>query len=182
MSTSSPGPAPLGTDGGPEPSEASAADGWQVVGLVLTGTWAALLAIAVALWARIALFPGPDATDGSLRWLGAPFALFALGLLWWLWRSARHLRRGRREGWTPLLVLGGVAVVQSVITARPLLAPAGPGATDATASPREIAAGLLTAIVLGLVSVVVAVVGRRRSGSRGPHHREVTTGSVSDPR
>ena len=90
----------------------------------------------------------------------APFVLVALGLLWWARWSARALRRGRREGWTLLLVLGGVAVMQAVLTAQAVLASSGTGGTGGTAGsglPPEAAAGLLAAIGLGLVSLTVAV-------------------------
>ena len=64
--------------------------------------------------------PDADTADrGLVRLAGAPIVLVALGLLWWAWWSVRALRRGRREGWTLLLVLGGVSVVQAVLTPGP---------------------------------------------------------------
>ena len=137
---------------------------WHTAGLVLLAVWAALLGVAVVLWLKVALFPGgTGGPDGYLVLFGAPFMLVALALLWWAWRSARALRRGRREGWTLLLVLGGIAVMQVVLTARPLLAPAGsdPTAGAEAGAPPGLAAGLLGAIVLGLASLAVALVGRR---------------------
>ena len=101
-------------------------DRWRTAGLALLGVWAALLVVAIALWVRVAFLSGTDTADrGLVRLAGAPFVLVALGLLWWAWWSARALRRGRREGWTLLLVLGGVSVVQAVLTARAVLAVAG---------------------------------------------------------
>ena len=99
-----------------------------------------------------------------MRLVGAPLVLVALGLLWWAWWSARALRRGRREGWTLLLVLGGVAVMQAVLTAQAVLASSGaaaPGTRPARGRRREVAAGLLAAIGLGLVSLTVALLARR---------------------
>ena len=133
-------------------------------GLVLLGTWSALFVVAIALWVRVAFLSGTDTGDlGLVRFVGAPFVLVAVGLLWWAWRSARDLRRGRQEGWTLLLVLGGVSVVQAVLTAQALLASSG-SATGTTSSgpPRGIVGGLLAVIALGLVSVVVAALARRR--------------------
>ena len=116
-----------------------------------------------------------------MRLVGAPFVLVAVGLLWWAWRSVRALRRGRREGWTLLLVLGGVSVVQAVLTARAVLASSG-SATGATTSgpPREIVGGLLTVIALGLVSVVVAVLARRGWAAADAADDTATTDDVSD--
>jgi hypothetical protein len=147
-------------------------DAWRLPGLVLLGVWAALFTVAVALWLRVAFFSGDGADRGVVRLVGAPFVLVALGLVWWAWWSARALRSGRREGWTLLLVLGGVSVVQAVLTARAVLAtPSGgtTGATGVTASgpPREVVGGLLVVIALGLVSVVVALLARR-SWARRP--------------
>ena len=85
--------------------------------------WSALFVVAIALWVRVAFLSGTDTTDRALvRLAGAPIVLVALGLLWWAWWSVRALRRGRREGWTLLLVLGGVSVVQAVLTSRAVLA------------------------------------------------------------
>jgi len=136
------------------------------LGIVLVAVWCAFLAGAVLLWLRLLLFPGEGADPhGYLRLIGAPFVLVALGLLWWGWRSVRALRLGRRDGWTFLLVLGGVAVAQSVMTAPALVAAvAGPGTpgTDAVSGPPPgMVVGLLVAITLGLASLVVAVLGRR---------------------
>ncbi len=95
---------------------------WGTAGLVLLGVWSALLAAAVALWVYAAFLSGSASADrGLVRLVGAPFVLVAVGLLWWAWRSARALRQGRREGWTLLLVLGGVAVMQAVLTAQAVL-------------------------------------------------------------
>jgi hypothetical protein len=144
---------------------------WGTAGLVLLGVWSGLLATAVALWVYTAFLSGSTSADrGLVRLVGAPFVLVAVGLLWWAWRSARALRQGRREGWTLLLVLGGVAVMQAVLTAQAVLASSrtggagaegGTGTTAGSGLPSEVAAGLLAAIVLGLVSVVVGVLGRR---------------------
>jgi hypothetical protein len=147
---------------------------WTTAGLVLLGVWSALLAAAVALWVFAAFLSGSAGGDrGLVRLVGAPFVLVAVALLWWAWRSARALRRGRREGWTLLLVLGAVAVLQAVLTTRAVLASSGtsgtssPSGTSGAASaggsglPPEVAAGLLAAIVLGLVSVTVALLARR---------------------
>lgn len=138
---------------------------WGTAGLVLLGVWSALLAAAVALWVYTAFLSGSASADrGLVRLVGAPFVLVAVGLLWWAWRSARALRQGRREGWTLLLVLGGVAVMQAVLTAQAVLASSrttGAGGTAAPGPPREVAAGLLAAIVLGLVSAIVAFLARR---------------------
>ena len=147
---------------------------WSTAGLVLLGVWSALLAAAVALWVFAAFLSGSASGDrGLVRFVGAPFVLVALGLLWWAWRSAQALRRGRREGWTLLLVLGGVAVMQAVLTARAVLASSGTSGTTGTSGtsgaggasgaglPPEVAAGLLAAIVLGLVSVTVSLLARR---------------------
>ena len=132
-------------------------------GLVLLGVWAALFVVAIALWVHVALFSGTGTGDrGLVRLVGAPFVLVALGLLWWAWWSLRALRHGRREGWTLLLVLGGVSVVQAVLTGQAVLASSsGTGGAGSTEPPREIVGGLLVVIALGLVSVVVAVLARR---------------------
>ena len=136
---------------------------WRMPGLVLLGGWAALFVVAIALWVRVAFLPGTGTGDrGLVRLVGAPFVLVTLGLLWWAWWSVRALRRGRREGWTLLLVLGGVSVVQAVLTAQAVLASSsGTGRAGSTGPPREIVGGLLVVIALGLVSVVVAVLARR---------------------
>ena len=145
--------APLGRPG----------DRWRMPGLVLLGVWAALFVVAIALWVRVAFLSGTGTGDrGLVRLVGAPFVLVALGLLWWAWWSVRALRRGRREGWTLLLVLGGVSVVQAVLTGQAVLASSsGTGGAGSTGPPREIVGGLLVVIALGLVSVVVAVLARR---------------------
>ena len=138
---------------------------WRTAGLTLLGVWSALFAVAVALWVYVAFLSGSATGDrGLVRLVGAPFVLVALGLLWWAWWSARALRRGRREGWTLLLVLGGVAVMQSVLTAQAVLASSGTsgaGGSAGAAPPPEAAAGLLAAIGLGLVSLTVAFLARR---------------------
>ncbi len=138
---------------------------WGTAGLVLLGVWSTLLGAGVALWVYAAFISGAESTDrGLVRLVGAPLVLVAVGLLWWAWRSARALRQGRREGWTLLLVLGGVAVMQAVLTAQAVLASSrtsGPGGTAGSGPPREVAAGLLAAIALGLVSVTVALLARR---------------------
>lgn len=141
-------------------------DHWRTAGLVLLAVWSAFFVVGVALWVRIAfLANGTDDPHGYIGVFGAPFVLVALGLLWWAWWSARALVRGRREGWTLLLVLGGVAVAQSVLSAPGVLSsatgPGTPGVTGSSGPPRELVAGMLAAIGLGLVSVVVAVLGRR---------------------
>jgi hypothetical protein len=167
-------------------------DRWGTAGLALTGVWAALFVVAIALWVRVAFLSGADTADrGLVRLAGAPIVLVALGLLWWAWWSARSLRRGRREGWALLLVLGGVSVVQAVLTSRAVLAsPAGTGAGGpATGSepPREVVGGLLAVIALGLVSIVVAVLARRRwaaadaAEQAAAEEGSTPTGGVSDP-
>ena len=129
---------------------------------MLLGVWSALFAVAVVLWVYVAFLSGAASGDrGLVRLVGAPLVLVALGLLWWAWWSARALRRGRREGWTLLLVLGGVAVMQAVLTAQAVLASSGAGGTGGSGPPPEVAAGLLAAIGLGLVSLTVALLARR---------------------
>ena len=170
-------------------------DHWGTAGLALLAVWAALFVVAIGLWVRVAFLSGTDTTDRALvRLAGAPVVIVALGLLWWAWWSARALRRGRREGWTLLLVLGGVSVVQAVLTARAVLAaPAGTGAGGTAAGPgppREVVGGLLAVIALGLVCVVVAVLARRSWAAAdvaaGPDTADTTddstpAGGVSDP-
>jgi hypothetical protein len=163
---------------------------WRTPGLVLVAVWGAFFAVAVLLWVRVAFLPG-DGEDvhGYIRLLGAPFALVALGLVWWAWRSATALRRGRREGWTILLVLGGVAVAQTVMTAPGVVAAsAGPGTPDVgdpgAGPPRELLTGMLVAIGLGLASLAVGVLGRRSWAPAGDGDEEAGPGrepSVSDP-
>ncbi len=133
---------------------------WNTAGLALLGVWSALFSVAVAVWVYVAFLSRPATADrGLVQLVGAPFVLVALGLLWWAWWSARALRRGRREGWTLLLVLGGVCVAQAVLTAQALLSSSS-GAGGSTA-PRELTGVLLAVIAFGLGSVVVAVLGRR---------------------
>ena len=162
MSTPSTAPGPRGdpgtrgTPGGTTTgSGVRAADRWRLAGLAVLGVWAVLLVLAVALWARIAVSPGSgDDVHGYLRLFGAPFVLLALGILWWVWRSARHLRHRRPEGWTLPLALGGVALVQSLVTAMPLAVSSGGASWDAGAP-------FLAGAVLGAVSVAVGLLGRR---------------------
>ena len=163
---------------------------WRAPGLVLVAVWGALFTVAVLLWVRVAFLPG-DGEDvrGYIRLLGVPFVLVALGLVWWAWRSATALRRGRREGWTILLVLGGVAVAQTVMTAPGVVAAsAGPGTTGVGAPgagpPRELLTGMLVAIGLGLASLAVGVLGRRSWAPAGDGDEGAGPGrepSVSDP-
>ncbi len=152
-------------------------DRWRLPGLVLLGTWSALFAVAIALWVRVAFLSGTgtdtgdgDADRGLVRLVGAPLVLVAVGLIWWAWWSARALRRGRRQGWTLLLVLGGVSVAQAVLTAQAVLASSGSatGGTAASGPPREVVGGLLAVITLGLVTVVVAVLARRSWAAADP--------------
>ncbi len=161
---------------------------WATAGVVLLGVWSALFAVAVALWVHLAFLAGSTTADrGLVRLAGAPLVLVAVGLLWWAWWSARALRRGRREGWTLLLVLGGVAVMQAVLTAQAVLASSGSsgaGGRAGSGPPPEVAAGLLAAIGLGLVSLTVAVpgaprLGRRRHGRAGPDRGLTTAGPRS---
>ena len=144
---------------------------WGTAGVVLLGVWSALLAAGVALWLYAAFLSGSTSTDrGLVRLVGAPFVLVAVGLLWWAWRSARALRQGRREGWTLLLVLGGVGVVQAVLTAQAFLAASrtsGAGGSAGSGPPPEVAGGLLATIVLGLV---------RRRGTAGPTNSRLRHG------
>jgi cytochrome c oxidase assembly factor CtaG len=168
--------APVATD----PPPARPGDRWRVPGLVLLGTWSALFVVAIGLWVFAAFLSGTDGGDrGLVRIVGAPFVLVAVGLLWWAWWSSRALREGRREGWTLLLVLGGVSVAQAILTARTLLATSSSTANGATDSgpPREVVGGLLAVIALGLVSVVVAVLARR---SWAAADDTATTDDVSD--
>lgn len=163
---------------------------WRTTGLVLVAVWGALFSVAVLLWVRVAFLPG-DGEDvhGYIRLLGAPFVLVALGLVWWAWRSATALRRGRREGWTILLVLGGVAVAQTVMTAPGVVAasagPGTPGGGDPAAGPpRELLVGMLVAIGLGLTSLAVGVLGRRSWAPVGAAGEGADPGReppVSDP-
>ena len=156
MSTPSTTPASRGTHGGPaaDPAADRAADRWRVAGLAVLGVWGLLLALAVALWVRVAAFADPDdGANGAIRLFGAPFVLLALGILWWVWRSAQHLRHRRVEGWTLPLALGGVALVQSVVTTMPLALSSGGAGADAV--PFLAGAGL------AVVSLTVGLLGRR---------------------
>ena len=150
------------------PSAAAAPDGrlergpgpWRTAGLVLLAVWAAVVVVALVLFVRVALVPdGGDGPNRTVVLLGAPFVLVALGLLWWTWSSARALRSGRREGWTVLLALGGVAVAQTVMTAPGIVSAS--GSATGSAPPREVLGGMLAMIALGLVTLAVAVLGRR---------------------
>ena len=158
---------------------------WGTAGVVLLGVWSALMAAGVALWLYAAFLSGSASADrGLVRLVGAPFVLVAVGLLWWAWRSARALGQGRRPGWTLLLVLGGVALMQAVLTAQALLgasrsSSAGGGA--GSGPPREVAAGLLAAIVLGLVSVTVAVLARRAWATAADADEDEDTDADADP-
>jgi membrane protease YdiL (CAAX protease family) len=150
----------------PEAASERRGDRWTTAGLALIAVWCALFVVAIGLWVRVAFFPGRnDDPHGYIMLFGAPFVLVALGLLWWAWRSVRDLRRGRREGWTLLLVLGGVAVAQTVMTAPGIVGatagPGTPGVDEASGPPSGMVTGMLAAIGLGLVSVVVAVLARR---------------------
>ena len=101
---------------------------------------------------RVALVPdGGDGPNRTVVLLGAPFVLVALGLLWWTWSSARALRSGRREGWTVLLALGGVAVAQTVMTAPGIVSAS--GSATGSGPPREVVGGMLAMIVLGVVTL-----------------------------
>ncbi len=166
-------------------------DRWRPAGLALLALWSAVFALAVVLWVRVAFFAGAtDDPHGYLALFGAPFALLAAGLLWWAWWSARALQQGRREGWTLLLVLGGVAVAQSVMTAPAVVGALGTAGTTAGTSgdsragagpPPEMVTGMLVAITLGLLSVVVAVVARRRWGAADAEAVEPAEGSTPAP-
>lgn len=163
MSTPSTTPAPPGTD--PSPAVRSA-DRWRAAGLAVLAVWAVLLGLAVALWVRFALFGGSgEDVHGYIRVFGAPFVLLALGLLWWVWRSARHLRHRRPAGWTLPIALGGVALVQSFVTTLPLALSAASGAggspDDGSGPGWDAAAPFLAGLVLGAVSLVVGLLGRR---------------------
>jgi len=167
----------------PDAHPARPGDRWLVPGLVLLGTWSALFVVAIGLWVRAAFLSGTDTGDrGLVRVVGAPFVLVAVGLLWWAWWSSRALREGRREGWTLLLVLGGVSVAQAILTARTLLATSSSTANGATTSgpPREIVGGLLAVIALGLASVVVAVLARRSWAAPDAADDTAPTDDVSD--
>jgi len=151
---------------GPDPRPERPGDRWRTAGLALLALWSAFFVVGVALWVRVAFFAGgTDDPHGYVLLFGAPFVLVALGLLWWAWWSARALLGGRREGWTLLLVLGGVAVAQSVMTAPAVVAsstgPGTPGVADSSGPPRELLAAMLGAIGFGLVTIVVAVLARR---------------------
>jgi cytochrome c oxidase assembly factor CtaG len=164
-----------------DPPPARPGDRWRLPGLVLLGTWSALFVVAIGLWVFAAFLSGTGSGDrGLVRIVGAPFVLVAVGLLWWAWWSSRALRDGRREGWTLLLVLGGVSVAQAILTARTLLATSSSTANGATTSgpPREVVGGLLAVIALGLVSVVVAVLARRSWAAADA--ADDTTDDVSD--
>ncbi len=182
MSASSPSRMPSASVA-PDAHLARPGDRWRVPGLVLLGTWSALFVVAIGLWVRAAFLSGTDTGDrGLVRVVGAPFVLVAVGLLWWAWWSSRALREGRREGWTLLLVLGGVSVAQAILTARTLFATSSSTANGATTSgpPREIVGGLLAVIALGLVSVVVAVLARRSWAAADAVDDTATTDDVSD--
>lgn len=173
MSTPSTTPASSGTHDGPE--EAGAADRWRLAGLAVLGVWALLLVLAVVLWVRVAVFADPDdGANGAIRLFGAPFVLLALGILWWVWRSARQLQHHRAEGWTLPLALGGVALVQSVVTMMPLALSSGGVSGDAVA-PFRAGAGL------GAVSVGVGLLGRRAWRRLEDPDGEPTDDPVSDP-
>ena len=171
MSTPSTPPTPPGTESsaeaaagpGPGPGpEPGAAGRWRVAGLVVHGVWALLLGLAIVLWVRIAVLPGPeDDVQGYVRLFGAPFVLLALGLLWWVWRSARSLRAGRPEGWTLPLALGAVALVQSAVTALPL-------AVSGDAPGWGAVAPFLAGAAFGAASVSVGVLGRRSRADAAP--------------
>jgi hypothetical protein len=161
---------------------------WRTPALALVAVWGTLFTLAVLLWVRVAFFPG-DGQDvhGWIRVLGAPFVLVAVGLVWWAWRSAQALRRGRREGWTILMVLGGVAVAQTVMTAPGVVAASagsgtpGPGGPAAD-PPQGLLAGMLGAIVLGLASLAVGVLGRRsQAQAEADAEAQTPAAPVSDP-
>jgi hypothetical protein len=162
---SSSAPSPGGASPRPTPpplpgpgADAVTADRWRVVGLALHGIWAALLLAAVLLWVRTAFFgDSTSEVTGVVRLLGAPFALLAVAVLWWVWRSARRLRAGGREGWTVPLALGGVAIAQAALTGMPLLATAGSGG----GAPGAALATLGGGVALGAVSLGAALLGRR---------------------
>ena len=161
-------------------------DRWRMPGLVLLGTWSALFVVAIALWVRVAFLSGTGGGDRTLvRVVGAPFVLVAAGLLWWAWRSVRALRSGRREGWTLLLVLGGISVVQAVLTAQAMLASSSgsagsTGGTGGSEPPQDVVGGLLAVIAFGLVTLVVAVLGRRSQARADADDDVSTTEGVSD--
>jgi len=168
-----------------QPQLARPGDHWRTAGFALLGVWSALFVVAIGLWVRVAFLSDADTSDrGLVRLAGAPIVLVAIGLLWWAWWSARALRRGGREGWTLLLVLGGVSVVQAILTSRAVLAaPTGAGSTAdaATGPPREVVGGLLAVIALGLVSVVVAVLARRSWAAADAADDSTPDDGVSDP-
>ena len=167
--------------GASQPQLARPGDRWRTAGFVLLAVWSTLFVVAIALWVRVAFLSDADTTDrGLVRIAGAPIVLVALGLLWWAWWSVRALRRGRREGWTLLLVLGGVSVVQAVLTSRALLA-APAGADGAAGPPREVVGGLLAVIALGLVAVLVAVLARRSWAAADAADDSTPDDGVSDP-
>lgn len=173
------------------PTSQRAQSRWRAPGLVLTAAWGLVFAAVVLLWVRVAFFPGGgEDAHGWIRVLGAPFVLVAVGLVWWAWRSAQALRRGRREGWTILLVLGGVAVAQTVMTAPGVVAASAgsgtPGVGDPAAGPPQgLLAGMLGAIVLGLASLAVGVLGRRSQpeapAQDAQAEAQTRTAPVSDP-
>ncbi|WP_392542713.1 hypothetical protein [Oryzobacter telluris] len=135
-----------------------ALDRWRTVGLTLHVVWAVLLVGAVLLWVRVAFLGGADVDTGAARLFGGPFALLALGILWWVWRSSRTLRAGRREGWTLPLALGGVAVAQAVMTGMPLLAASRGGGGG---SLGWVVAVIATGAALGVLSLGASLMGRR---------------------
>ena len=144
----------------PDGSVGRPAGPWRAAGLVLLAVWAAVIVVALVLFVRVALVPdGGAGPNRTVVLLGVPFVLVSLGLLWWTWSSAWALRDGRREGWTVLLALGGVAVAQTVMTAPGIVSAS--GSATGSGPPREVLVGMLAMIALGLVSLAVALLGRR---------------------
>ena len=95
--------APLARPGGPLAA---------LPGLVLLGMWSALFAVAIALWVRVAFLSGDrhgSGDRGLVRLVGAPARAGGGGPALVGVVVGAALRRGRREGWTLLLVLGGVS-------------------------------------------------------------------------
>ena len=117
----------------PSTSRAPATAGAQLGLVPLLGIWSALLLVAIALWVCAAFLSGTDdrrprpgaARRRALRARGRGPALVGVVV------GRARCAAGRREGWTLLLVLGGVAVAQAVLTARAVLA----ASTDPASAP-----------------------------------------------
>ena len=144
----------------PAPRPQRPPDRWRTAGVALLAVWGALIVAAILWWVQTAFFPGPtDDVHGYIRFFGAPFVLLALVLLWWVWWSARALRRGRREGWPVLIVLGLGTVAQAVMVIASMVGVSSmdPGTPGMDVEPlRQLDVAAIGTLGFGLVCVVVA--------------------------